>query len=211
MVNWIKRKTFNLRKRVCCKLMKHFVPSEYSKIALLNLVNEQNYKWIHNVPRPSILYMKEYFENNPVVGCEIGVQQGINSESILKELNVRQLILIDSWDIAFDVEGENYFNLVCSKFMGENRVNVCKCTSIKASKLIPDFSLDFVYIDANHEYQYVMEDLCAWVPKVKNGGIVAGHDILNYIGVIRAIKQFCILQNVEFFVSPPDWYFVKNF
>ena len=49
-------------------------------------------------------------------------------------------------------------------------------TSVDASKLYEDESLDFVFIDANHDYEPVLADVLSWLPKVKKGGIMAGHD-----------------------------------
>lgn len=51
-----------------------------------------------------------------------------------------------------------------------------KMTSLEAASKITDGSLDFVYIDANHSEPYVSQDITTWTPKVKVGGIVAGHD-----------------------------------
>jgi Methyltransferase domain len=48
--------------------------------------------------------------------------------------------------------------------------------SLSAALLIPDDSVDFVYVDARHDYCGVMEDLLAWWPKLKKGGLMAGHD-----------------------------------
>ena len=50
-------------------------------------------------------------------------------------------------------------------------------TSVEASKLYENESLDFVFIDACHEYSCVKEDIIAWYPKIKKGGVLAGHDI----------------------------------
>ena len=58
-------------------------------------------------------------------------------------------------------------------------INPIRMTSIEASKLYEDNSLDFVFIDASHEYEDVKEDILAWLPKVKKGGVLAGHDYDN--------------------------------
>lgn len=50
---------------------------------------------------------------------------------------------------------------------------------IAAMPSIPDGSLDFVYIDGNHSEEYVRQDIRLWWPKVKIGGMLAGHDILG--------------------------------
>lgn len=53
-----------------------------------------------------------------------------------------------------------------------------------------DKSLDFVFIDAGHDYTSVKKDIDAWLPKVKSGGILAGHDFMNeYPGIIQAVIE----------------------
>ena len=53
-----------------------------------------------------------------------------------------------------------------------------------------DKSLDFVFIDADHKYQSVAADINHWRPKVREGGVIAGHDfVTSYPGVIRAVKE----------------------
>jgi hypothetical protein len=51
-------------------------------------------------------------------------------------------------------------------------------TSEEAAPKIPDGSLDFAYIDANHAYEYVKRDIELWWPKIRDGGMLAGHDYL---------------------------------
>lgn len=56
--------------------------------------------------------------------------------------------------------------------------------SVVASKLFADQSSEIIFIDACHEYEFVKEDIAAWLPKVKSGGILAGHDYTdNWPGV----------------------------
>lgn len=65
--------------------------------------------------------------------------------------------------------------------------------SISASKRFKDNSLDFVFIDAAHDYESVKADILAWLPKVKNNGILAGHDYYpehpEYCGVYQAVHE----------------------
>jgi len=64
-----------------------------------------------------------------------------------------------------------------------------KMTSVEASKLFEDESLDFVFIDANHSFESVCEDIDAWLPKLKYGGLISGHDYdPNHQGVIDAVN-----------------------
>jgi len=61
--------------------------------------------------------------------------------------------------------------------------------SDKAASLYEDNSLDFVFIDAGHSYENVLADINAWLPKVKKGGVIAGHDYTNADGVRRAVNE----------------------
>jgi predicted O-methyltransferase YrrM len=74
-----------------------------------------------------------------------------------------------------------------------DRVNVIHLPSVDAAKAFPDQSLDFVFLDAAHDYESVGADIEAWLPKIKNGGVIAGHDI-GWSGVMRAVGE--ILGNV---------------
>lgn len=65
-----------------------------------------------------------------------------------------------------------------------------RMTSLDASLKFEDKSLDFVFIDASHEYAHVLLDIDAWLPKVKSGGILAGHDYTpSWPGVVKAVNE----------------------
>lgn len=68
-------------------------------------------------------------------------------------------------------------------------VNPIKGISWEAAQLYEDNSLDFVFIDAAHDYDSVIKDLKAWYPKVKKGGIFAGHDYLWCYEVRMAVDS----------------------
>ena len=69
-------------------------------------------------------------------------------------------------------------------------VNINQMTSTAASKLYQNFSLDFVFIDADHSYEAVSEDLSHWKIKVKPGGYLAGHDYdVTLLGVVGAVDE----------------------
>jgi hypothetical protein len=67
-----------------------------------------------------------------------------------------------------------------------------RMTSEEAAKLVPAHSLDFVYLDANHSYDMVKRDIALWWPKIKWGGVLAGHDIFltTHPGVTVAVCEF---------------------
>ena len=64
-----------------------------------------------------------------------------------------------------------------------------RMSSVEAASLYADNSLDFVFIDAGHTYEDCFSDIQAWLPKVKAGGTLAGHDYGSSEGVRRAVKE----------------------
>ena len=120
-------------------------------------------------------------------GAEIGVYAGELSELLLRGIPDLKLHLIDPYrhfpkevydDLANsdqDVQDARY-EYVCKLFAKNENVEILRLTSEEAAPKIPDESLDFVYIDANHAYEFVKRDIELWWPKVKQHGILAGHD-----------------------------------
>jgi len=140
-------------------------------------------------------------------GAEIGVAGGVHSETILRNIEGCELLCVDSWspewvsslgrgvmhrlrtygvDTAIP-EGINEPDVLLAdrlEAVARNRlepynVQFIKASSVEASLQVPDGSLDFVYIDAAHDFDSVMVDLVLWSPKVRKGGIIAGHDYDN--------------------------------
>lgn len=72
------------------------------------------------------------------------------------------------------------------------KVGIKRMPSVEAAKLYENESLDFVFIDANHQYKWVKEDIQAWLPKVKKGGYIGGHDYSDsdgHKGVVQAVNE----------------------
>ena len=65
-----------------------------------------------------------------------------------------------------------------------------KSCSWEAATLFEDNSVDFVFIDADHQYESVKKDITAWYPKIKIGGIMSGHDYISKFGVADAVNSF---------------------
>jgi predicted O-methyltransferase YrrM len=74
-------------------------------------------------------------------------------------------------------------------------------SSLDATKEFQDNSLDFIFIDASHDYQSVKQDIEAWYPKLKPTGVFAGHDYLTSAGVRQAVEEFCTDKNLT---NEPD-------
>jgi hypothetical protein len=82
----------------------------------------------------------------------------------------------DGANVAQAFQDQAYANTVRKLSPFANKTVILRMFTTEAAKLIPDESLDFVYIDARHDYCGVMEDLQNYYPKVKVGGYVSGHD-----------------------------------
>lgn len=69
-------------------------------------------------------------------------------------------------------------------------INLIKSSSDKSFKLFEDNSIDFLFIDGDHNYDGIKKDLELWYPKVKIGGIIGGHDYTEPCGVRQAVDEF---------------------
>lgn len=118
-------------------------------------------------------------------GVEIGVYKGLYSKVLCKMIAGLELYCVDPWE-AYDgyVEQQhekgqenlnNYFEIAKERLKDFNCHFIRKYSS-EAVKDFADESLDFVFIDGNHSFEYVVEDIAKWSKKVRKGGIVAGHD-----------------------------------
>lgn len=87
-----------------------------------------------------------------------------------------------------------------------NVINPIRLTSNQASKLYKNESLDFVFIDAGHDYEDVIDDIKCWLPKVKSGGILAGHDF-HHPPIILAVNESLGDGNYE--ITENCWVFKK--
>ena len=84
-------------------------------------------------------------------------------------------------DVAFAKFTEN---------MAGREYHLIRDFSVEASKTIEDGSLDVMFIDMNHNYEFVRDDIAHWLPKVKSGGIIGGHDYSqSFPGVIQAVDE----------------------
>lgn len=140
-------------------------------------------------------------KNQICTAIEIGVAYGANSYSILKNTRVKKLYGIDSYKHIQNYEDPmNYsqedFNslylYVTNKFKYlKNRYTLIRKSSFEASKVIEN-KVDLIYIDADHSYKGITQDLYLWFQKVKDGGIMSGHDYdhRDFPGVTKAVNKF---------------------
>lgn len=131
-------------------------------------------------------------------GAEIGVAGGLTSSLLLQTFPSLFLYMIDSYrDRALHRDMG-----LCLKEARDNTTKVedrriiLVCDSEVARRLIPKNALDFVFIDAMHSYEGCKKDLELWVPCVRKGGLLTGHDYgsrkdrLGKWGVKEAVDEF---------------------
>lgn len=136
------------------------------------------------------------------VGAEVGVGFGGHCEHILAYRGIEKLYGIDSYrhipgredPTNFPQSEFNQLRKRVSRRLEQfgDRFELIRADSAIAAEKIPDASLDFVYIDADHRYESVLRDLGVWFSKVREGGILAGHDYghVDLPGVGQAIDHF---------------------
>src|SRR3990167_9297083 len=121
---------------------------------------------------------KSFKEYGFKVGAEVGVDRGEYSEVLCRENPGLKLYCIDFWDLKQgglgNHRGRDYIK--CKELLAPYTATLIKKYSLDAVNDFEDKSLDFVYIDAGHDFDDVMQDIIRWTKKVRKGGIVSGHD-----------------------------------
>lgn len=124
-------------------------------------------------------------------GVEIGTDQGEYAEVLVKSIPGVELFCVDPWLAhAYDqgeqpesFEGQEYFDKRYEETRARLRdfnASIIRKTSMDVVHTFPDNSLDFVYIDGNHDFLNVTQDIHHWFKKVRPGGILSGHDYVRY-------------------------------
>ena len=149
------------------------------------------------------------------VGAELGVLDGEFSSQIVKVVDPRILYLVDLFTggnrlMRKDSEGEfrrvapssiQAWNRVRTRFRGElacGKVQLICAESCAWLSTLPCSTLDWVYLDDDHTYEHVLEELTLSQTCVKPGGWVLGHDYCDVLpGVVRAVNEFCQQQGLS--------------
>lgn len=108
---------------------------------------------------------------------------------------------LDESNIYFEPRLKNDPNWLYNEFLKNTSkvssvINIVKSISWEAASLYDDDSIEFVFIDAGHDYDSILRDIIAWYPKVKKGGVISGHD-WHYPDIQRAVKEYFNDINVE--------------
>lgn len=153
---------------------------------------------------------------------ELGSYRGDFADKILKIVNPRCLFLVDPYRVdesrrygagmaflpVMYSTSEDYEN-VLSRFEKERnagQVFVFRTTSQNLAKKVGERIFDCIYIDSDHTYEGVKKDLEDWMPKLKEGGVICGHDYTNdnEFGVVQSVDEFIEEHGFEFIIFNTD-------
>lgn len=156
-------------------------------------------------------------------GAEIGVAGGKFSQ-VMCEMNPGvKLLCVDTWQVYSgnrrggpqEQHDRNY--QLAQERLAQYDATLIPGFSMDIVKDVPLESLDFVYIDANHAFDYVMMDIIEWAKRVRKGGIVSGHDLYKFrdAGVVEAVNAYVDAHNIkEWFITSErkekSWFWVKK-
>ncbi len=145
-------------------------------------------------------------EENFTKVAEIGVWKGGTTRKILKKLPdlVEEYWAVDPWEVMDEMERtrtegrrtkwhwDEYHKYVCGLMLHFPQLRVLRMTSEQASEVFPDGYFDMIYVDAIHTFDYLNADIGYWLPKVREGGILSGHDYggRRFPGVKEAVDKW---------------------
>lgn len=137
--------------------------------------------------------------------AEVGVWRGLMTRNVLNAVgNIRMYHCVDCWERYEDHDailkkGSKFdipsYDIIFKDFKNnvkdfEAKINILRMYSEEAAKYIEDESLDLVFIDSNHAYEYAKQDISLWSPKIKKGGVISGHDYgITRFGVTDAVDE----------------------
>lgn len=158
-------------------------------------------------------------------GAEVGVQEGGFASVLREQWQGDVLYLVDRWryepgyqdtaNVPQD-DHDRLYQEVQAKFATHPGVRVMREESVAAAQEFRDGFLDWVYLDADHSLEAVAQDLAAWWPKIRRGGVFAGHDYCDgtyfgaEFGVKSAVDAFATQEGLTILTTGdanfPSWY-----
>lgn len=147
---------------------------------------------------------------NVNIAVEVGVWRGDYTSIIIAMLQPNKFYGVDPYRIFDDYKDQpdpneyanqqnldKLFERVQNRYARWPNAELMRTTGVEAAASFEDNSIDFVYIDGDHTYEFVRKDIAAWWPKVRPGGILSGHDFTpgnplkgHVYGVIEAVTEF---------------------
>lgn len=134
---------------------------------------------------------------NDLEMIEVGTYAGESAEIFLKSGKVKKIYCVDLWHIKDWAEAEEPVNELIKRYP---QLVKLKMSSEKGAKEFENESVDFIYIDANHYYEPCKLDIINYLPKIKKGGWIGGHDF----------QMESVRRAVEDTIGYPDYTFEDN-
>ena len=143
--------------------------------------------------------IKELGDNSEKTMIEIG--SFVGESTILFAQSFKKVIAIDPFLADYDpadptsylFEFKNVYDTYLDRTSSYSNIQTLTMTSDEASNVLNEETFDFVYIDGLHTYTGVKTDIINYLPKVKKGGVIGGHDYTNLIphlvGVYEAVNE----------------------
>jgi len=162
-------------------------------------------------------------KEEPILGIEIGLWEGGNAKRLLDEFPNLTLIGIDPFEGYQDWWGHiNHQHMserevitmeTMKPYIESGRFSFIRKYSDKALEDLEDGKYDFIYIDGDHSYEWAFHDMTNYWEKVKDGGVLCGHD-RSLDGVKKALEEFTAIIAKNFTPSElpqvDSWYIIKG-
>lgn len=172
------------------------------------------------VTRESFFNIRPFFNHVKGIGVEIGTFEGYNATNVLKYCSLEKLYCIDPYRPYVDEVGglgglaPETWDALYEKVQKrvEGGAEVIRKPSLEAVNNFVDNSLDFVYLDGDHSRENVLKEINSWLPKVKVGGILGGHDCKE-TGVLGAVTEWGYNNpqyNNMIYTQSNDWWLIKQ-
>jgi len=161
---------------------------------------------------------------------EIGVRFCESSLKLLTQSKIKKFVGIDPYlqyadyehDASCKYANDFHYESAKQKLNNFSNAQIIRKTSTDAVEEFEDNSIDFIFIDGNHAYEYVLNDMEKYYPKLKYGGIMCGDDYFmrqsnsnNKKMVYEAVKEFTSKNNINYETCgkhrgfPHSWWFIK--
>ena len=197
-----------------------FFNEELTETEIINVLSDLKHRIF---PRPFERLSNLRNRKESLTGIEIGVAGGEHALSLLETLDIKKLYLVDPYELYDDYqEGKSHYGvdqlplskteIICREKLKafDSKVVWIKKLSSEAVNFI-DEKVDFVYIDGNHQEEFVIEDLANYLPLLKESGVLGGHDFYNgfqreHDGVVNAVTNFIQNKRYQLRIEAPDWW-----
>ena len=134
-------------------------------------------------------------QNGAVGKCvEIGSYSG--EGTVILADHFKEVLAVDPWENGYDPNDvashqcpmEDVFNAFTERTKVKGNINFSRCKSLDALEFVADGSLDLVYVDGDHRYEGALADIKGWLPKLRKGGCMTGHDF-SFPTVRQALSE----------------------